>query len=243
MHRRKHAGFTLIELLVVIAIIALLVTILMPSLQRAKAIARTVMCLTNQRHLPTATAMYAMDNDDRLPTPEGPGDSDVITPGPSNYVKVKESGVGNFKHVGHLYLNGYLEEPHILYCPSHEYRNSTWEENKGSFGRLSANTNADVPRIFTSYQYLPHAKYPERRMRYELLDEMPTGALVAVDYIHSIDRQSHLDMGQGWNIICIDGSGGWLTDPVSWDLMVATDLNPPDSWPVFTAIVEALEAK
>jgi len=52
-------GFTLIELLVVVAILALLVSILMPSLQKAKELARTVVCLTNQKNCGTAFFLYA----------------------------------------------------------------------------------------------------------------------------------------------------------------------------------------
>ncbi len=60
MRRRK--GFTLIELLVVIAIIALLVSILMPSLSRVKDLARRASCASNLHHLYLSYAMYMSDH-------------------------------------------------------------------------------------------------------------------------------------------------------------------------------------
>ena len=63
----KTKGFTLIELLVVISIISLLVTIILPSLERAKDLAREVTCLTNQHAVASAMLLYAADNDDRPP--------------------------------------------------------------------------------------------------------------------------------------------------------------------------------
>ena len=54
-------GFTLIELLVVISIIALLVSILLPALQRARAAAKTAVCLSNLRQLNLACTMYVDD--------------------------------------------------------------------------------------------------------------------------------------------------------------------------------------
>jgi prepilin-type N-terminal cleavage/methylation domain-containing protein/prepilin-type processing-associated H-X9-DG protein len=65
MERRD--AFTLIELLVVIAIIALLVSILMPSLQKAKEMAKDVVCLSNQKSIALAMMLYAHDYDDYLP--------------------------------------------------------------------------------------------------------------------------------------------------------------------------------
>jgi len=64
MSRRR--GFTLIELLVVIAIIALLLSILMPALQRVKEEARTVGCLANLREWNLVCAMYTEDNDGKF---------------------------------------------------------------------------------------------------------------------------------------------------------------------------------
>ncbi|MCK5611370.1 type II secretion system protein, partial [Candidatus Pacearchaeota archaeon] len=60
-------GFTLIELLVVIAIIAMLLSILMPSLSMAKEIARRVVCSTQLKALGLGVMGYANENDDELP--------------------------------------------------------------------------------------------------------------------------------------------------------------------------------
>jgi prepilin-type N-terminal cleavage/methylation domain-containing protein len=67
---RGHLGFTLIELLVVIAIIALLVSILLPSLRTAKELAVGVQCLSNTRNLALGLNMYASDQGGYLPLPK-----------------------------------------------------------------------------------------------------------------------------------------------------------------------------
>ena len=65
----RQFGFTLIELLVVISIIALLISILLPALSKARDAARNVQCLANEKQMGTVMLIYANNNDNRLPIP------------------------------------------------------------------------------------------------------------------------------------------------------------------------------
>ena len=66
MNKHRFSGFTLVELLVVIGIIALLISILLPSLARAREQSRMTKCIANQREIGKGAAVFQNDHKDRL---------------------------------------------------------------------------------------------------------------------------------------------------------------------------------
>src|SRR5688500_1672217 len=77
MKSSRRLGCTLVELRVVIAIIALLISILLPSLNKAREAAKAVACASNLRQMGIGAASYAANNRGWLPPPTYSGGSAV----------------------------------------------------------------------------------------------------------------------------------------------------------------------
>ncbi len=125
---KRGQAFTLIELLVVIAIIALLLSILMPSLQKVKEQAKAIICKNNQRQIVIGVTSYAVDNNDRLlPNTSRLGTSSPPTttgwhlPQELNFHytnahgPVGNPGDANYHYVG-KYMQNYLPDVKIYNC-------------------------------------------------------------------------------------------------------------------------------
>ena len=108
----KH-GFTLIELLVVVAIIAVLVSILLPSLNRARELAKSASCKMNLRQIGLSIVQYSNEYNSYVPW--GVRHFSWHLNAGSDYVMWDRWNEWTGK--GRLYSLNYIREPHTFYCP------------------------------------------------------------------------------------------------------------------------------
>jgi prepilin-type N-terminal cleavage/methylation domain-containing protein len=119
---RKHThGFTLVELLVVISIIAVLLSILMPALNKVRDQARRTTCTTNIRQQGIAMVAYASENRNKYPAAPAPGwwpfgglANWTVANGTPSWASGTYVPAGQMA----LFLKKYLISPEVFYCPS-----------------------------------------------------------------------------------------------------------------------------
>ena len=137
-----RGGFTLIELLVVVSIIALLISILLPSLQSAREQAKTVTCMSMQSSIGRGMATYLSDNNDWLPGSPGTSGSQLLGNSGSDswdaneiYIDVEPvqtwdwaTPLRMFKHIPGERNKRWRMIVNELICPSNKFLSIPWPD-------------------------------------------------------------------------------------------------------------------
>lgn len=126
--RGSSRGFTLVELLVVIGIIAVLISILLPALGKARAAAMRVQCMSNMKQFGLAVTMYANANGGYYPETYAPNNLDPAE-NPAGAARLPPHHFNAFGWMYRLWKPGYLRtewdtyyrHAGIFWCPTDDF--------------------------------------------------------------------------------------------------------------------------
>jgi prepilin-type N-terminal cleavage/methylation domain-containing protein len=166
--QRRRSGFTLLELLIVLAIIALLVSILIPSLGMARDRARQVACAANLRGIGLALSLYIDNNEQHLPW--------VVEPIWKTTGGVDFNVSADTPYSAMTVLTPYLGSNKVMVCPGAVLGYPTTPRFQVTYRFAAANNyDGQLNNVYNSsgvMQYVYSLKYLDGR-KYEIKHVVP----------------------------------------------------------------------
>lgn len=154
MFKNNRKAFTLIELLVVIAIIALLVSILLPSLQTARELAKSVVCKSQLRAMTSAQSIYQAENDGKFTILENLSSTGLsIQKLWADYL-AESLDMEDSANPGYLQGRGGLDT--IVICPTKEYDPPDYDNSSGVRGNRRYELSAVWSNRISDYAMNAH---------------------------------------------------------------------------------------
>ncbi len=193
------SGFTLVELLVVIAIIALLLSILLPSLRKVKSMAMRLKCAHNLKQIDLAVNFYLNENDNTYPCAQDPL--------PAGYWLWMGRG---WRFLVEPYLGGNIDanNPSVLFCPQdyaakYKYESTSYSYSMAFYHSPEQIDDMNSPADTYGDNSLP--SIPQRSLNVA----RPSGKILIGEWL---SNHLPIDDDQGWwcwqgrrNYLFVDG--------------------------------------